>query len=159
MNIYLHELRSYRKNTIIWIISMCVVTFFFFSLYPAFAGGAAELVKILQAYPEAVMAALGIDVNDIASVTGFYSVILTFIALSGAVQAIYLGISVIAKETTGKTADFLLTKPVKRRTVITAKLLSVFTCIAITSALYMIVSGPCARRCLRGGTSTSRCSC
>lgn len=137
MNIYLHELRSYRRNTIVWLASISLVTLFFFALFPAFARDTDALIKVFEAYPKAVQDALGVPVELIGTVPGFYSFILTFIMLCGAVQAMNLGISVVAKETTGKTADFLLTKPVTRARVVTAKLLAVFTCIVLTSAVYL----------------------
>ncbi len=140
MNIYLHELRSYRKNTIIWIVALCAATVFLFSMFPAFAANVEEVAKVFERYLKAIQDAFGFDVHQIGTVPGFYSFIVTFLALCGAVQGMNLGISVIAKETTGKTADFLLTKPVTRRKVITAKLLAVFTCIAVTSALYLAVA-------------------
>jgi ABC-2 type transport system permease protein len=140
MNIYLHELRTYRKNTIIWIASLCAGTLLLFSMFPAFANNAAQLADVLKNYPVVVQKAFGLSMDTIGSIPGFYSFIITFLSICGAIQAMTLGISVLAKETTGKTADFLLTKPVKRSTVVTAKLLAVFTCIAVTSAVYIGVA-------------------
>jgi ABC-2 type transport system permease protein len=140
MNIYFHELRSYRKNTIIWIAAICAGALLFFSMFPAFANNAGELAKVLKNYPPVVQKAFGLSMDQISNIPGFYSFIITFLTLCGAVQAMNLGISVVAKETTGKTADFLLTKPVTRKSVITSKLLAVFTCIAVTSGVYIGVS-------------------
>ncbi len=140
MNIYLHELRSYRKNTFIWIVALCAATAFLFLMYPAFASNAGEVTKAFERYPKAIQAAFSFDINHINTVPGFYSFIITFLMICGAIQGMNLGISVIAKETTGKTADFLLTKPISRQTVITAKLLAVFTYIVVTSAIYLAVT-------------------
>jgi ABC-2 type transport system permease protein len=140
MNIYLHELRSYRKNTIIWIAALCAGTLFLFSMFPAFSSNAGAVNDVLKNYPLVVQKAFGLSMDMIGSVPGFYSFIITFLAICGAIQAMNLGISVVAKETTGKTADFLLTKPVTRKSVITAKLLAVFTCVVVTSAVFLAVA-------------------
>lgn len=137
MNIYLHELRSYRKNTFIWIVALSAAVAFLFMMFPAFSANAGEVTKAFERYPKAVQAAFSIDVGNIGTVPGFYSFIITFLTVCGAVQAMNLGISVIAKETTGKTADFLHTKPVSRWSVITSKLLAVFTCVTVTSAVFV----------------------
>ena len=130
MNIYLHELRFYRKNTLLWIVSLCVGALFLFWMFPAFAGNAATISELLQNYPEIIQKAFGLSLDKISTVPGFYSFIITFLMLCGAVQSISLGISVLTKETTGKTADFLLTKPLTRGRVLTAKLLATLTCVA-----------------------------
>jgi ABC-2 type transport system permease protein len=136
MNIYLHELRSYRKNTLIWMVTLCAVALFFFSMFPAFSKSADEIMAILNQMPKAVIAAFGFPFDLITTVLGFYSFLILCVSICGAVQGMYLGVSVIAKETTGKTADFLLTKPVTRPKVITAKILATLTCVTATSIVY-----------------------
>ena len=42
-----------------------------------------------------------------------------------------LGIGIISKEVRDKTADFLLTKPVSRVTILVAKMMAAFTCIVL----------------------------
>lgn len=140
MNIYLHELKAYGKNTVIWILSLSAGTLFLFSMYPAFAGNSAAIGGALKNFPMMIQLAFGLFIDQIGSVNGFYSFIVTFLALLGALQAMTLGISVIAKETTGKTADFLLTKPVARSRVAAEKLLAVLTCILLTSVVYIAVA-------------------
>jgi ABC-2 type transport system permease protein len=137
MNIYLHELRFYRKNTLLWIVSICAGTLFLFWMYPAFAGNAAAISEVLRNYPDAIQKAFGLSMDKISTVPGFFSFIVSFLMLCGAVQAITLGISVLTKETTGKTADFLLTKPLTRAHILTAKLFATFTCVAVTSAVFI----------------------
>ena len=137
MNIYLHELRFYRKNTLLWIISICAGTLFLFWMFPAFAGNAAAISEILQNYPDVIQRAFGLSMDKISTVPGFFSFIVSFLMLCGAVQAIALGISVLAKETTGKTADFLLTKPLARSRILTSKLLATLTCVTVTSAVFI----------------------
>jgi ABC-2 type transport system permease protein len=140
MNIYLHELRSYWKNTLVWIVALGAGTLFMFSIYPAFSMNAAALSDALKNYPLMIQLAFGLMLDQIGSVGGFYSFIVTVLTLIGSVQAMTLGISVLSKETTGRTAEFLLTKPVTRARVAWSKLLAVFTCILMTGALFVAMS-------------------
>ncbi|MCX6563042.1 MAG: ABC transporter permease subunit [Candidatus Aminicenantes bacterium] len=151
MNIYFHELRSYRKNTIIWVLSVGAATVMFLSMFTIYYESAGELVRLFQAFPDAILKAFGMDVAKIATLPGFYSFILGFLVLCGAIQAMNLGISALGREATGKTADFLLTKPVTRTQVITAKLLAVLTHLAVSSAVFLLVASASAFSVSAGG--------
>ena len=141
MNIYLHELRSYRKSTIIWILSAGIATALFMSMFTIFSEGSADLVNLFSGFPKEILKAFGMpDISKFFTLPGFYSFILGFLVLCGAIQAMNLGISSLGREATGKTADFLLTKPITRTRVITAKLLAVLTCLAISSAIFLAVA-------------------
>lgn len=135
MNIFLHELKAYRKSTIIWTCSLTTLVILFLSMYPAIAKDAEDFQKILDNYPAAVIKALGF--SNFFSLLGFYSATLTYVLLSGSIQAMNLGTSIISKEVRDKTADFLLTKPVSRSQIMTAKLLAVLTSLVITNVIYI----------------------
>ncbi|EKN69257.1 ABC transporter permease [Neobacillus bataviensis LMG 21833] len=135
MNIFLHELKAYRKSTVIWSISLVLIIVLFMSFYPSFAKDADEFNKIMEGYPEPIRDAF--NLGDLSTLTGFYCFPLSFITLCGAIQAMNLGTGIVSKEVREKTADFLLTKPVTRSTVLTAKLLAAFASIVITNIVYM----------------------
>ncbi|UQD53674.1 ABC transporter permease [Bacillus methanolicus] len=137
MNMYLHELKAYRKSTIIWTLSLVAVAVFFLSLFPSFAKDAEQFKKLLEGYPEAVRKAIGLNIDNIASILGFYSYAFLYITLCGAIQAMNLGVSIFSKEVREKTADFLLTKPVTRTSIMTSKLLAALTSLVMTNAVYL----------------------
>lgn len=141
MNMFLHELKSYRKSTIIWTCSMAVLIVFFLLMYPSFYSNSAEMKKLLEGYPQAVRKAIGVSIGSFFSILGFYSYAFLYIVLSGAIQAMNLGLSIISKETRQKTADFLLTKPVTRWQIVTFKLLAALTSLIITNIVYLIAAG------------------
>lgn len=140
MNMFLHELKAYRKSTIIWACSLVGVAVFFLSMYPGFSRDAEEFNRLIQSYPEEIRKMFGIGSN-ITSFFGFYSYMFFYIVLCGAIQAMNFGISIISKEMRQKTADFLLTKPVTRGQIITSKLLAVLTSLALTNIVYIISAG------------------
>jgi ABC-2 type transport system permease protein len=119
---------------------LAVLIIFFLSIFPSFSRDAAEFEKLLQGYPEAVRKAFGLESN-IFSFLGFYSYVFLYIMLCGAIQAMNLGTSILSKEVRQKTADFLLTKPVAREEIITAKLLAALTTLIITNIIYLVTAG------------------
>jgi ABC-2 type transport system permease protein len=112
----------------------------FMSFYPSFAKDAEEFQKIMEGYPEAIRNALGFSLGSFFTILGFYCFPLSFITLCGAIQGMNLGTSIVSKEVREKTADFLLTKPVTRTTVLTAKLMAVFISIILTNIIYLAVT-------------------
>ncbi|RHW43556.1 ABC transporter permease [Neobacillus notoginsengisoli] len=137
MNMYLHELKTYRKSTILWTCSMIGLVLLFLSMFPAFSREAAEFKLVLEGFPDAVKKSLGLSLETITTLLGFYSYVFLYVTLCGAIQAMHLGVSIISKESRNKTADFLLTKPVTRTEVITAKLLAALTSLILTNMVFM----------------------
>lgn len=134
MNMYLHELKAYKKSTIIWTCSLVALMVFFLSIFPGVAREGEEFNKLIMSYPEAVRKAFGL-IMDLTSFLGYYSYVFQYVILCGAIQAMNLGTSIISKEVRQKTADFLLTKPVKRSEIVTSKLMAVLTALVITNII------------------------
>jgi ABC-2 type transport system permease protein len=137
MNILMHELRAYRKSTIIWLLSLIGIMILFMSMYPAFSQDAEELTRLLEGYPEAFRKAFALDLENFFTILGFYSYALTFIVLAGSIQAMNIGVAIVSKEVREKTADFLLTKPVTRTAILTAKLCAALVSLLITNIVYV----------------------
>ncbi len=51
MNIFLHELKAYRKSTIIWTFAMAALAILYLSIFPAFSRDVADFKKILDKLP------------------------------------------------------------------------------------------------------------
>lgn len=140
MNIYLQELRAYRKSTIIWIISLIALLALYMSMFASLTRDAQSFIEILEGYPENVRIALGMHLESITSLLGFSGFILTYVTLIGAIQAMNIGLSIVSKEVRERTADFLMTKPVSRTKILTAKLLAALSLIVLTNAVYLIAA-------------------
>lgn len=140
MNIFAHELKAFRKSTIIWSSSIVVLVALMLSIYPSFMKDVEQLKQLLATLPEVILQAVGLQIDTFTSILGFYSYIFTYVLLCGAIQATNLGLSIMSKEIREKTADFLLSKPVSRQRVFTAKLLAALTSIVMTNIVYLLVS-------------------
>lgn len=140
MSIFMHELKAYGKFTLIWTASFIAVLFLFFSLFPSISKEAEEFEKVLEGFPEAVRQALGLSVENIGSILGYYSYGFIYISLMGAIEAMNLGVSIISKEIRGKTADFILTKPIARIQVLNGKICAAFISLVITNVVYLPIA-------------------
>lgn len=137
MNVFLRELAASKRSTVTWMVAMAgMVTLFMLGMYPAFTADIEASKALLNGLPEAVRAAFSISVENFFSVFGFYAYFLSFATVAAAVQAMNAGAGAIAKEFSGKTADFLLTKPLRRSTVMTAKLAASLVSIVAISAAF-----------------------
>ena len=140
MNVFIRELRAYRKSTLIWIASLSILVFVFMMIFPAFTKDVNTSKLIISSLPQAVRSGLDISLQTFFTIYGFYAYLFTFVVLAGAVQAMNLGVGVLSKEESGKTVDFLLTKPISRVKVITSKLLAVVSLLIFTNVIFSIVS-------------------
>ncbi len=140
MNIYLYELKALRKSMIVWSVSMTALAALYLGLYTSVAEDADAFRDLLANYPESVRAILNINLDYIASLVGFYSLVFSFILLCGSIQAMQLGVSVLSKESRERTADFLLVKPVSRAAIVIGKVLAAFSVLIITDAIFLAIT-------------------
>lgn len=140
MNIFLHELKAYLKSAIIWACSLAALAVMFISIFSSAAGDIEAYKNILSNMPEVTRKILSIYIDSISTLEGFYSFIFVYIVLCGAIQAMNVGLSIVSKEIREKTADFLLTKPIKRKNILTFKLLAAVASLIITNIIYLVIT-------------------
>ncbi len=133
--IYLHEFRTRLRSVIIWSLSLAVMIFIFYSIFPAFSAQAAMINAALSKFPPALLAAFGMGQVDMSSVLGYFSFVFLFTQVCLAIQAGNYGFGLVSVEETELTADFLVSKPVSRVQIMDSKLLAAFTSLTITNAV------------------------
>ena len=139
MLLYLRELSDNKKTFFIWTGTLIVINIIIFSFYPSIADEAASFKELLQSYPEVMLKIFGahqLDLSNILHSFGVYSYL--FISLLGSIYALSLGSEIIAKEQNDKTIEFLLAKPISRRSIITSKTMAVFTYILVFNLILFI---------------------
>jgi ABC-2 type transport system permease protein len=137
---FLHEARMLAKSALIWAASLAAMAALYLSVYPGMASDVGDFKKMLAAYPPSIQSMLGVRVSELGTLLSFYSMIFTFIALCGAIQAMNLGLSVLSRESREKTADFLLVKPVPRSAVVTAKICASAADLLFTNVVFWAAS-------------------
>lgn len=139
MVLFMHELRQGRTALLVWtaviafLLSICIV------IYPSMEtqmNDISGMMANLGGFSEA----FGMDKINFGEFKGFFSVeCQNVLGLGGAFFASLLGISVIAKEEKEQTAEFLLTHPVSRNSIIFQKLCAMIVQIIILNAAVAVV--------------------
>jgi len=137
VNIYWQEMKMSVRSMIAWTLGMLLTLLFFMFMFTAISQDVAIINQIITKFPPEVVRALGLNSLDLSTVLGFYGYVYMFILLVAAVYALKSGISALSEEIRAKTADFLLSKPVTRTTIVTAKIMSVLTLIMLQIIIYI----------------------
>ncbi len=142
MNIYKHEMRSNFKSMLIWLCAITGISLFYGMFYPMLKAQMDEFMAMINDMNPAMKAAFGLQASSFSSMLGYFAFTLTFSSLCAAIQAMNLGVGILSKEERERTADFLMTKPVSRTGIFTAKLLSALSifalnCICFTALCYI----------------------
>ncbi len=133
-NIYLHELHLRLRSVFLWSLGIFALHLQYLSFYQTFAEQAALVNQLMGNFPPVFRAAFGMTGVDLSQVLGFYSFVFTFTQICLAIQAGNYGFGLVSVEESERTADFLLSKPVSRGRVLTAKALAAFTALTLTNA-------------------------
>lgn len=125
MTLVRHECRQAKNAFLIWtgaigfLLAVCVF------LFPEMKGqmeGVSELFASMGSFT----AAFGMDRLSFGTLAGYYAVECgNILGLGGAFFAALCAVNILSKEEKDKTAEFLLTHPVRRSRIVTEKLLAV----------------------------------
>lgn len=142
MTIFMHELKQNRKSLIIWTVAIAFLLATCIFLFPEMKG---EMDSVSQVFSSmgGFSEAFGMDKVSFGTLVGFYSVECgNILGLGGAFFAALTAVTVLAKEERDHTGEFLLTHPVSRCGVVTGKLISVLTQIAVLNiVIYLVAIG------------------
>ncbi len=141
MNIFLYELKTYRISLIFWSLGILGLMAMFMMIYPSFAADTELMDKMLANYPEAMLKAFGMDAElPLSSIPGYFTFTFAFIQLVLAIQSANYGFHFLSVEERELTADFLLSKPISRSRILSAKLCAVVLGLIIINAVVWAAS-------------------
>jgi ABC-2 type transport system permease protein len=129
MNILRQELKMSFRSWLYFTISIVAVIAIFAAFFDFFKADAEMLNKLLQNFPKEFRAAFGFADVNLGDPNGYLSFVFSFAVLISAVYGMKLGVTSLSEEARSKTADFLLSKPVKRVRIAGAKLLAALICV------------------------------
>jgi ABC-2 type transport system permease protein len=138
MNIFLKELKSYRKSLLFWSIGVFLMVASGMAKYEAYSSSGQSINDLIADLPKSLRAVMGFGVVDLSKISGYYSLLFIYLLLMATIHAVMLGASIIAKEERDKTAEFLFVKPVSRNTIIAAKLSAAFVNIVIFNLITLV---------------------
>lgn len=142
MTLYRHEMKMNLKSLFIWTLCVGGMCFGCILLYTSLED---SIQGMADAYSNmgAMSAALGMDKMSLATLRGFYATEITMMhGLGGAMFAAVLGISLLSKEESGHTSEFLNVLPIGRVKIFFQKYLALFCNIIlfnlICAAFYLL---------------------
>lgn len=143
MAILKHELRQNRLALIIWSCAISFLLAISVLIYPEMSKQMGEMNDVF-ANMGSFSSAFGMDQLNFGEFSGYFGIECgNTLGLGGAFFAAILGISLLAKEEHGHTADFLFAHPISRTRVLVEKLLAMVIQILFLN-LFVIVATTCA---------------
>lgn len=140
MTIYIKELKQSFRSLCIWTASIAFMMLVCILLFPEMKSEM-DSVSDLFANMGGFTAAFGMDKLSFGEIMGFYGIECgNVLGIGGGFFAALAGISVLANEEKERTAEFLLTHPVSRFSVVSQKLLSVLTQVVVLNLVVVGVS-------------------
>ena len=140
MTLFKHEMRQARLSVIICTASIGFLMAICILMFPEMKGEM-ESVSDMFASMGSFSAAFGMDRINFGSLDGFYAIECgNILGLGGAFFAAFCAVTALAKEEKDHTAEFLLTHPVNRTSIITEKLAAVLAQIVIMNVLTLAIS-------------------
>ena len=140
MTLVRHELKQAWKSLLVWTLAIGAFIVICLFMYPEMKGQM-DSISVLFSSMGAFTAAFGLDTLDFGTLRGFYGIECgNILGIGGALFAALVGIAALSKEEKNGTAEFLLTHPMRRSEIVTAKLLSVLIQLVILNAVVWILA-------------------
>ena len=143
MTLLKHELKQGSRTLAIWTASIGFLIAICLFLFPEMKGemdGVSDMFASMGSFT----AAFGMDRLNFGTLIGFYAVECgNILGLGGAFFASLIAVSALAKEEKERTAEFLLSHPVSRVSVISSKLAALVIQIVLMNAVIFALSAAC----------------
>lgn len=140
MTIYIKELKQSAKAWGIWTGAISFMLFVCIMMFPEMKDQMDSVTSVFSNMGD-FTSAFGMDKLSFGELMGFYGVECgNVLGIGGGFFAALAGISVLAAEEKDHTAEFLLTHPVSRVSVLTQKLMSVLTQIIAMNVVIVGIS-------------------
>lgn len=141
MNIFKFELKGYTRSMLVWGSTVSFFLFAYMAFFPGLSADPEAFNSIMDAFPDEVASLMGLNPDlPIMTIMGYYSLTMSFVLIPVAIQASVYGFNILSLEERELTADFLLTKPVSRRTIYFAKISAAFISLTATNITLWIAS-------------------
>ena len=124
LNIFKRELKDNFKSFLIWALGIIFMIAGGMSKYSAASESGQSMNELMAKMPRYIQSLFGIGSFDLSLATGFYGVLYLYLVIMAVIHASLLGATIISNEERDKTSEFLYSKPISRRFIITQKVLA-----------------------------------
>ncbi len=141
MIVYRREIRSRFRSWWIWTLSLAAYSFAILMLYPTFADEAAGMDAFISKLPKEFLRAFGLDRLSLSDILGYHATeTYIILILASSLYAILIGTSLLSREESDRTIEFLLARPVSRCRIVAEKLLASATLLLALNLVVSLVS-------------------
>lgn len=140
MNIFKFEFNAKLKSVLTWAASIIVLTVAFMAMFETFSADTAMVTKLMASFPPELLTAFGMTDMVWSTILGFFGLLFVFAQICLAIQAANYGFALVSVEEAEWTADFLLSKPVTRVSIMTSKYLAAIAALGLTDILVCAAS-------------------
>jgi ABC-2 type transport system permease protein len=135
------ELRRNIRSLILWSAVIGLLIFFTMSFFRTVLQYQQQIAGMVQLVPAMALKMRGFsNITDIFSAMGFYTANnLIYMMLLGSIYAIVLSSNILLKEEYGKTAEYLMSRPISRSEIFTTKLALAFLNITLVNILATVI--------------------
>jgi ABC-2 type transport system permease protein len=136
------ELRRNARSLMIWSLIIGLLIFLTMSFFRTVTQYQQQIEKMVQIIPLAAMKVRGFsNISDMFSIMGFYAANnIVYMMLLGSIYSIVLSSNILLKEEYGKTAEFLMSKPITRNEIFFSKLTLSFLYIVLLNLFSAAIS-------------------
>ena len=138
--VYQFEFQRRLMSVFIWAGSLLSLLFVFMALFPSFSADIAAMNKVFDNFPPELKMAFGLNQLDLATLAGYFGFCFIFCQLCLAIQAANYGLGLVSIEEAELTADFLLTKPLQRATILSSKILAALSSLLLNDVIFWLGS-------------------
>lgn len=120
------ELKVNFKSFIIWLSVLIVIFLVVYLIYPYIIndGAISKMDEMMEMFPEGMLKAFNMDIISMSTAYGWLKTEgFTFILLIIGMYSSYLGGTILLKEESDKTIEYLGSLPIKRSSIVTSKVL------------------------------------
>ena len=135
------EMRRNARSLILWSAVIGVLIFFTMSFFSSVLHYQQQIAAMVALVPAMAIKMRGFsNISDIFSILGFYTANnLIYMMLLGSIFSIVLSSNILLKEEYGKTAEYLMSRPITRREIFTTKLALAFLNIFLLNILATLI--------------------
>ena len=134
MIIYQFEMKQYFRSLLGWITAYASLIISFLAFFPMFSKDTQLLDLLMENYPKDLLKAFGMGGTlPLSSLFGYLGMTFVYIQICLAIQSANYGFSCLSVEERELTADFLMTKPVSRHTIIFNKFFAAITAMCLSN--------------------------
>ena len=138
-NLLLREMKRNSKSFLIWLMILVAINVCMLAAFGSVAEMAKDTEAMLSQYPEVFIKAMSLDKFDMTNILHFYaSRSFIMVTLFGSIYAVMLSSCILSKEERDRTIEFLISKPITRHNIVSAKLICIFIYILLFNLLFAV---------------------